>query len=294
MSTALAPLAALADPTRARIARILLAAPGRRASVTALADELGLRQPTVSHHLSTLREAGVVTSAKEGRRVWYALAPERLDRVAEIIGAEPSAPLPFDADGAVDRIAERFRGIHSRETVAACLAESMRLLAAGGEAPRDLGSRAADFTASRLEALARAAGQGPRETPEVLFVCVRNAGRSQLAAALLRQLAGPRVNVRSAGSAPAARLAPDVVASLDEVGVPLGGEFPKPLTDEAVRAADVVVTMGCGDACPVYPGKRYEDWDLPDPAILPLDEVRAVRDEIERRVRRLLDELLPR
>jgi protein-tyrosine-phosphatase len=100
--------------------------------------------------------------------------------------------------------------------------------------------------------------------------------------------------VRSAGSAPAARLAPDVVASLDEVGVPLGGEFPKPLTDEAVRAADVVVTMGCGDACPVYPGKHYEDWDLPDPAILPPDEVRAVRDEIERRVRRLLDELLPR
>jgi len=293
MSTAAASLTALADPTRARIARILLAAPGRRASVTALANELGLRQPTVSHHLGTLREAGVVTSAKEGRRVWYALVPERLDRVAEIVGVEPASPR-FDADRAVDRIAERFRGIHSRETVAACLAESMRLLAASGEAPRDLGSRAADFTASRLEALARAQEQAPHETPEVLFVCVRNAGRSQLATALLRQLAGPRVRVRSAGSTPAARLAPDVVASLEEVGVPLGGEFPKPLTDEAVRAADVVVTMGCGDACPVYPGKRYEDWDLPDPAILPPDEVRAVRDEIERRVRRLLDELLPR
>ena len=99
----------------------------------------------------------------------------------------------------------------------------------------------------------------------MLFVCVQNAGRSQLAAGILRQLAGDRVLVRTAGSAPADAVRATIVTALDEIGVPLGGEFPKPLTDEAVRAADVVVTMGCGDACPVYPGRRYLDWDIEDP-----------------------------
>jgi protein-tyrosine-phosphatase len=131
------------------------------------------------------------------------------------------------------------------------------------------------------------------ETPEVLFVCVGNAGRSQMAAALLDLRAGGRACARSAGSDPAERLDPAAVEAMAELGVDIGAERPKPITDEAVRAAAVVVTMGCGDACPVYPGKRYLDWELRDPAGQDLDTVRAIRDEIDARVQRLLLELAP-
>ena len=131
------------------------------------------------------------------------------------------------------------------------------------------------------------------ESPTVLFVCVHNAGRSQMAAALLDRESGGRVRVMSAGSTPADEIHPGVVQAMNEVGLDLSKDFPKPLTDEAVRAADVVITMGCGDACPIYPGKRYLDWDLPDPAGKPLDEVRTIRDEIERRVLGLMAELAP-
>jgi arsenate reductase (thioredoxin) len=131
------------------------------------------------------------------------------------------------------------------------------------------------------------------EVPEVLFVCVHNAGRSQMAAGLLHARASGRVSVRSAGSAPADTLNPAVVEAMREVGVDLGEQSPQPLTDEVVEAADVVVTMGCGDACPVYPGKRYLDWALDDPAGLGVDAVRPIRDEIDRRVQLLLDELVP-
>ena len=128
--------------------------------------------------------------------------------------------------------------------------------------------------------------------PEVLFVCVHNAGRSQMAAALLDHHAKGRVHVRSAGSAPGDQINPVVVAAMDEWGIDLSREFPKPLTDEFVRAADAVVTMGCGDACPIYPGKRYEDWELDDPAAATdLEGVRRIRDEIAERVRRLADQL---
>ena len=129
--------------------------------------------------------------------------------------------------------------------------------------------------------------------PGVLFVCVHNAGRSQMAAGLMHERAQGRVQVRSAGSDPAEEINPAVVAAMAEVGVDLSREHPKPLTDEAVRAADAVVTMGCGDACPVYPGKRYLDWDLPDPAGQDLETVRSIRDEIDARVQRLLAELVP-
>lgn len=131
------------------------------------------------------------------------------------------------------------------------------------------------------------------EIPEVLFVCVHNAGRSQMAAALLDHHARGRVRVRSAGSAPADRVNPAVVEVMAEIGLDLSKEFPKPLSDDAVRAADVVITMGCGDACPFYPGKRYLDWELPDPAGRDVDAVRPIRDEIDARVRALLAELVP-
>lgn len=130
-------------------------------------------------------------------------------------------------------------------------------------------------------------------TPEVLFVCVHNAGRSQMAAALLDHHAQGRVHVRSAGSAPASEVNAAVVEAMAEMGIDISKEFPKPLTDEVARAADVLITMGCGDACPVYAGKRYLDWELTDPAGRGVEAVRPIRDEIDRRVRALLEELAP-
>jgi arsenate reductase (thioredoxin) len=127
--------------------------------------------------------------------------------------------------------------------------------------------------------------------PEVLFVCVHNAGRSQMAAALLEHRAQGRVHVRSAGSDPADSINPAVAEAMLELGIDISKEFPKPLTDDAVRAADVVITMGCGDACPIYLGKRYLDWELEDPAGKPVEGVRPIRDEIDRRVQALIDEL---
>ena len=127
--------------------------------------------------------------------------------------------------------------------------------------------------------------------PEVLFVCTHNAGRSQMAAALLSQQAAGRVRVSSAGSEPASELNPAVVQAMAEIGLDISAEFPKPLDTGKVQAADIVITMGCGDACPVYPGKRYLDWDLPDPAGLPVEQVRPIRDQISARVRALISEL---
>jgi protein-tyrosine-phosphatase len=131
----------------------------------------------------------------------------------------------------------------------------------------------------------------PARLPEVLFVCVHNAGRSQMAAILTDSMSGGRVHVRSAGSTPASEINPVVVEAMREVGLDLAREFPKPLTDEVVQAADVVVTMGCGDACPLYPGKRYLDWEVDDPAGQPIAAVRRIRDDIRSRVAALLREL---
>ena len=132
-----------------------------------------------------------------------------------------------------------------------------------------------------------------KEIPEVLFVCVHNAGRSQMAAALLDHHARGRVHVRSAGSTPASEVNPLVVQAMAEIGIDISREFPKSLTDQVVRDADAVVTMGCGDACPIYRGKRYLDWDLPDPTGRSIEEIREIRAEIDRRVRALLEELVP-
>ena len=130
------------------------------------------------------------------------------------------------------------------------------------------------------------------DVPEVLFVCVHNAGRSQMAAGLMRLRSQGRIRVRSAGSAPAEEINPNAVAVLEELGIDITDEFPKPLTDDGVRAADVVITMGCGDACPIYPGKRYEDWELDDPAGQDLATVRRIRDEVDERVQALVGQLL--
>lgn len=195
-------------------------------------------------------------------------------------------------DQAADRLADEFAGVFSRETVARYMAESQDLL---GEARVNVfvPVLAHRFARERLKALAQAEGKLGKEQPEVLFVCVHNAGRSQMAAALVKLRSGGRVHVRSAGSTPASEINPAVVEAMEELGVDLNEEFPKPLTDEVVRAADVVITMGCGDACPIYPGKRYEDWELEDPEGKGLETVRRIRDEIDRRVQKLVGELTP-
>jgi len=194
-------------------------------------------------------------------------------------------------DQAADRLADEFSGIFARETIARYIAESVSML----ESARInvfVPVLAHRFARERLRALAQAEGALAKDQPEVLFVCVHNAGRSQMAAGLVKLRSQGRIHVRTAGSAPSEEIAPAVVEAMREVGVDVGDEFPKPLTDEVVRAADVVITMGCGDACPIYPGKRYEDWELDDPAGLELDRVRTIRDEIDRHVRALVAELL--
>ena len=283
----------MADPTRVQILSLIVEAPDGRRPVTELADALGLRQPTVSHHLRIMTDEGLLERMQEGRQVWYSVVPARLDDVFDSVRADPVAGLV--APPVLDRIAvdlaSRFAGTFSPETVSEYVQRSYALLAERARITRYLPSLTARFAADRLRALARIDGRSTDKTPDVLFVCVQNAGRSQLASAILRSLAGDRVRVLTSGSEPAASINPKIVAALDEIGVPVGGEFPKPITDEVVRAADYVITMGCGDACPIYPGRRYLDWDLPDPATLPMDGVRAIRDDIDQRVRSLLAEI---
>jgi arsenate reductase (thioredoxin) len=192
-----------------------------------------------------------------------------------------------------DRLAERFTGVFARETIDRYVVESYTALARTASVTTHLPVLTERFATDRLTALAQATGAIDSNVCEVLFVCVHNAGRSQMAAALLAQHGAGRVHVRSAGSLPAASIDDAVVAAMAEVGVDITAEFPKPLTDDVVRAADVVVTMGCGDACPIYPGKRYLDWQVRDPAGLTLGEVRAIRGQIDERVRALLAELQP-
>jgi arsenate reductase (thioredoxin) len=194
-------------------------------------------------------------------------------------------------DQAARALVSEFAGIFSEQTIARYIAESLDLLG-NSRINVYVPVLAHRFARERLRALAQAEGTITKEQPEVLFVCVHNAGRSQMAAGLVRLRSEGRVHVRSAGSAPGEAINPAVVEAMREVGVDLGEEFPKPLTDEVVRAADVVITMGCGDACPIYPGKRYEDWELDDPAGRSLEAVRRIRDEIDERVDRLVAELL--
>jgi protein-tyrosine-phosphatase len=193
---------------------------------------------------------------------------------------------------AAERLADEFAGIFSQETIARYMAESQDLL---GDAKVNVfvPVLAHRFTRERLRALAQAEGILDKDQPEVLFVCVHNAGRSQMAAGLVKLRSEGRIHVRSAGSTPGDEINPNAIAALEELGVDMSEEFPKPLTDEVVRAADVVITMGCGDACPIYPGKTYEDWELDDPEGQDLESVRRIRDEIDTRVQKLIGGLLP-
>ena len=271
---------------------MIMESPDGRQMVSALASQLDLRQPTVSHHLKALFDEGLLERHPAGRTVWYSIAPDQADRISEVLQDAPETTV---SDGVLRRIshdlATRFAGTFAAETVERYVKESFALLADQSRITRHLPSLTSRFAADRLSALATGDVPMLDRTPEVLFVCVQNAGRSQMAAGILRHLAGERLHVRTAGSAPASAVRSVIVSALDEIGVPIGGEYPKPLTDEVVRAADIVITMGCGDACPVYPGRLYLDWDLQDPVGLPLSRVRVIRDDIEARVRQLLDSL---
>ena len=192
---------------------------------------------------------------------------------------------------AATRLAEEFEGTFGREMIEQFLRTSFDQVAGRATVPNYLPLLAERFARQRLKALAKVEGQALNGVPVVLFLCVHNAGRSQMAMGFFQHLAGDRAVAWSGGSEPGDKLNPAVVEAMRERGIDISGEFPKPWTDEIVRAADVVITMGCGDACPIFPGKRYEDWQLEDPAGLGAAAVRPIRDDIERRVRRLLDEL---
>ena len=192
---------------------------------------------------------------------------------------------------AARRLANEFTGTFGKDTIEQFLHTSFDQFAGRATVPNFLPLLAERFARQRLKALARVEGHAGEGVPIVLFLCVHNAGRSQMAMGFFQHLAGGRAVAWSGGSEPGDRLNPAVVEAMHERGIDISEEFPKPWTDEIVRAADIVVTMGCGDACPIFPGKRYEDWQLDDPAGQGLEAVRPIRDEIERRVRRLLDEL---
>lgn len=318
---------AMADPLRLQIVSALAGAPGGRLAAGDVASLTELAAPTVSHHLRSLREAGVVTAERRGTWIFYSLAPG-MDRVAssllDALARAASAPQPsddldeptrLDLDAAlassVERLVRRFPQV-APDVVRLVVRESAAALARTATVTAYLPVLAERFAVQRLEdqlvvaaadgaaaspgspAEAEGAASGGPIRPRVLFVCTANAGRSQLAAALLRRLVGDAVVVRSAGSLPAARVHATVEPLLAELLGPGAEEpFPKPLTDDALRAADVVVTMGCGDATPVLTGKRYEDWPVGDPAMASPEGVRAIHDDLAARVAALAAELVP-
>jgi ArsR family transcriptional regulator len=300
-------LKALGDPLRLRMLSLIATSPTGEACVCDLATVAEVSQPTVSHHLKLLKDVGLLTSERRGTWVYYRVQPALRGAVTTLldsfapVAAEAAHLSPLtglsDAETALARVADRLAAAFPDRDPAAVLTvvrESYTGLARSSAVRSHLVVNAERFARQRLTDTARAltAAAERARRPQVLFVCVANAGRSQLAAALLHHYAGDRVVVRSAGSTPAGEVHPGVRPLLAELEADAEA-FPKPLTDDAVRAADVVITMGCGDTCPILPGKRYEDWVVGDPALASDTGVRAIRDEIDRRVRALLADLLP-
>jgi len=296
-------LKALAEPLRLRMLSFLATAPGGEACVCDLSALTDVSQPTVSHHLKVLRDVGVLSSERRGTWVWYRITPGYQAAISTLLesfapaaldalGPHPHLTGLEDADAALDRLARELAAAHpdlGADVVLRTVRESYTALARSATVSAHLLTLTERFARQRVTDLSRPAGA----RPQVLFVCVANAGRSQLAAALVHRYAGDRVVVRSAGSTPAADVHPTVRPELAALGVDDPGAFPKPLTDDAVRAADVVITMGCGDVCPVLPGTRYEDWLVGDPALASPAGVAAIRDELDTRVRALLADLVP-
>lgn len=287
--------AALGDLLTLRV----LSAVAAGVALEAVAEYLHAAGSDVHAAAERLTSVGITREDANGVLTLPAESWVRFGRL--LAGDAPSLPTPSarpamaalpPAINAVARdLSYRFASTFSAETVSQYVADSYLLLSERARVRSHLPTLTARYAADRLDALASAQGLVLRGTPEVLFVCVQNAGRSQMAAAYLRHLAGDAVHVRTAGSSPASAVHPRVVEALAEVGVPLSDEYPKPLTDEVVQAADFVVTMGCGDSCPVYPGRRYMDWALDDPLDLDDEGVRRVRDEIRGHVENLLQEM---
>ena len=192
---------------------------------------------------------------------------------------------------ATGRLKDEFAGIFAAETIERFIADSLDQLLGTAKVTTFVPIFVERFTRDRLKALAKVEGKIETTVPSVLFLCVHNAGRSQMAAAWLKRLAGDRVSVYSGGSVPDSEVNPAAIDAMAEVGIDIRSEYPKPWTDEIVQAADVVVTMGCGDACPIFPGKKYEDWEVADPAGADVAAVRRIRDDIGQRVRHLVNEL---
>ena len=192
---------------------------------------------------------------------------------------------------AAERLAGEFDGTLGTDTIERFLHSSYDQFAGRATVVNFLPLMAERFARQQLRALAKVEGLADDGLPTVLFLCVHNAGRSQMAMGFFEHLAGDRAVAWSGGSEPGSEVNPAAIEAMRERGIDITGEFPKPWTDDVVRAADVVITMGCGDACPIFPGKRYEEWTLDDPSGLAVEDVRLIRDEIERRVRRLLDDL---
>jgi arsenate reductase len=301
-------LDALAEPDRLRVLSGVTARPDGMADATSLAAELDLDPVDVEKHIAVLTALELLEEVEDRPGIFIPTADTWMRFSRLVVAVEPPVhpaadrPLrPTGVGGEVEfppvlrriteRLAYRFSSTFSKETVERYVADSYRLLAERARVSDHLPSLTARFAEDRLGALAVASGRELRGTPEVLFVCVQNAGRSQIAAALLRQMAGDRVHVRTAGSRPSRQVDPMVVGVLDEIGVPVVAEFPKPLTDEVVQAADFVITMGCGDACPIYSGRRYMDWPVADPIGQPLEGVRHIRDDIAARLRVLCHEM---
>ena len=207
---------------------------------------------------------------------------------------EAMSVLPVEQRSVVRHIAaelqEEFRGTFGVETIELYLASSLLALQAA-RIKNFVPLFSGRFARQRLRALARVEGKVTGGVPSIVFLCVHNAGRSQMAAGWASAIGGDRVEVFSGGSDPASEVNPAAIAAMREVGIDIASEFPKPWTDEVIQAADVVITMGCGDACPIFPGKRYEDWDVADPAGLAVEDMRPIRDDIEERVKVLMDQL---
>ncbi|AVL96131.1 MULTISPECIES: metalloregulator ArsR/SmtB family transcription factor [Microbacterium] len=305
-STVAATLKALSDPLRLRMLSAIASDPRGESCVCDLAELAHVSQPTVSHHLKVLKGVDVLTSERRGTWVWYRINPSRRGAVTALLDSFAPATMTApgedgDAEGRAGHPEFDARITHladelaaevpelAPETVLGIVRESYTSLARTAIVTGALVPLTERFARQRLADLTR---DRDSAVPQVLFVCVANAGRSQLAAALVNKLAAGRVVARSAGSAPADVIHPHVRSILAEIEGDLAAErFPKPLTDDAVRAADVVITMGCGDVCPIIPGVRYDDWAVGDPALASREGVEAIRDDIEDRVRALVDEL---
>lgn len=298
-------LKALSDPLRLRMLSAIASDPRGESCVCDLAELAEVSQPTVSHHLKVLKDVDVLASERRGTWVWYRINPNRRNAVTALLESfAPATLAPWSVPEGHDESRPDFdaRVTHLADELAAevpeldpnvvltIVRESYTSLARTARVTSALVPLTERFARQRLADLTR---DRDSAVPQVLFVCVANAGRSQLAAALVNKLAAGKVVARSAGSAPADVIHPHVRSILAEIeGDAAAERFPKPLTDDAVRAADVVITMGCGDVCPIIPGVRYDDWAVGDPALASRDGVEAIRDDIAGRVRALVEDLL--